>query len=440
MTTNSVNIRRNQNIFRLSVGIVRSIASVLARVVALIGVATAIAANLKTIRRASAIVLYPDGGFGHTLLGPDWLRRLHPGGGTLTLFATSYDRDRHNPLISQLWTTDRLIWIRQGFTLPRLGTIYDSLWSVRLFRALRRFLAWYVPKTPCYVGVDDLVEATPRPSWLAEASPFNSRYESRYYPLIWERPAPALHAGEPIRSRVARSLQNRCGSDFSRRCAFYIRHRGFANGEDTSSLNRVSPDLDAHLPAIRVLVRAGYQVLLTGDVEAPADTVADFAGGLADWRAAGVDRDAFRLFAGTEVDIHIGSQSGGSAYVNVTDMPALMLNGFAPGDALPRTTVSYKWLYDADGAVVGLDRLLGGTFYDHQLHGCTLVDNSPDEMAETVADFIAHCGERPFGVYPAELGIEAPWIRAANARLSPVWLRQHGDRLQPGRELRVADR
>jgi hypothetical protein len=198
--------------------------------------------------------------------------------------------------------------------------------------------------------------------------------------------------------------------------------------------------LDAYLPAIRVLVRAGYQVLLTGDVDAPEDMIADFAGGLADWPAAGVDREEFRLFAGTEVDIHIGSQSGGSAYVYVTDMPALMLNGFPPGDALPQTTVSYKWLHDPDGGLVGLDRLLGGTFYDHQLHGCSLLDNSPDEMAQTVADFIAHCGVRPFGVDPAELGIDAPWIRAANGRLSPVWLRQHGDRLQPGRQRRVADR
>jgi hypothetical protein len=43
-------------------------------------------------------------------------------------------------------------------------------------------------------------------------------------------------------------------------------------------------------------------------------------------------------------------------------------------------------------------------------------------MAETVADFIAHLGDRPYGVDPAALGIEAPWIRAANARLSPAWL------------------
>jgi hypothetical protein len=405
-----------------------SIGQALARIVASIGIITAIVANLGSIRRASAIALFPDGGFGHTIMAPDWLRRLHPGDATLTFFATSYDRDRHNLLVPQLWVSDRLVWVRQGFVLPKLGTIYDSPWSFRLFRVLKRFLAWYVPKTPCYLGVDDLVAATPRPSWLAAGSAFNSRYENRYYPLIQEKSAPALHVGEATRNRVARSLLNRCGSDFSRRCAFYVRYRGFAYGEDTSSLNRIAPELDAHLPAIRVLVRAGYQVLLTGDVDAPEDMIADFAGGVADWRAAGVDRDEFRLFAGTEVDIHIGSQSGGSAYVYVTDMPALMLNGFPPGDALPQTTVSYKWLHDPDGGLVGLSDMLGGMFFDHQLHGCHLVDNSPDEMAETVADFIANCGKRPFGIDHAELGIEAPWIRAANARLSPAWLKNYCNR------------
>jgi putative glycosyltransferase (TIGR04372 family) len=284
-----------------------------------------------------------------------------------------------------------------------------------------------------------MIAATPRPAWLSPRSNFNGRYESRYYPLIAASPAPPLHVGSEMRGVVSRALTNRFGTEFGRRCAFYVRYLKEFNDGDTSSLNRLSAPLEAYLPAVRVLNRRGFQVLLTGDALAPPGWADEMPGAVVDWRSAGVDPNAFRLFAGTEVDIHIGMQSGGSAFVCITDIPALMLNGFPPGDALPRTTVSYKWLYGEDGAVVGLDRLLSGTFYDHQLHGCRLVENSPEEMAETVEDFIAHCGERPYGVDPAELGIEAPWIRAANARLSPVWLRQHSDRLQAKRVRLVAD-
>src|SRR5262249_19621696 len=157
-----------------------------------------------------------------------------------------------------------------------------------------------------------------------------------------------------INGTVSSSIRNRFGSDFRHRCAFYIRGRGLANEADSSSLNRLSPTLDAHIPAIRRLNHAGYQVLLTGDLLPPLELVDELAGGLVDWRVAHVNRDAFSLFAGTEVDIHIGSLSGGSSFLFAADIPGLMLNAFAPGDALPRTTVSYKWLSQPDGVLVAL--------------------------------------------------------------------------------------
>jgi hypothetical protein len=59
-------------------------------------------------------------------------------------------------------------------------------------------------------------------------------------------------------------------------------------------------------------------------------------------------------------------------------------------------------------------------------------------MAEATADFIAHLGERPYGIDPAEIGIKADWIRGANARLSPVWLRHYRERAGIRHEQRVA--
>ncbi len=403
------------------------------RVLALASMLTTVLASLRTVRRTRAILLYPDYGFGHTISGPDWLRLLHPGEPSLTFFRTSHDRSRHNPLIRDLWGADRFIWIRIGVVLPRFGAVYDPAWSTRLFQALRRFLAWYVPKTPCYFWVDGLVAATARPAWLPLDNPFNSRYESRYYPLMERTPACALHVSDLLRCRVSKALKSKFGSDFPRRCAFYVRYRGFASEQDTSSINRMSPELDAYLPAFGVLNRAGYQILLTGDATVPPGMIAAMGGGLVDWRGAGVDEDAYRLFAGTEVDVHIGSLSGGSAFLLATDMAGLMLNAFAPGDALPKTTVSYKWLIHADGTLVGLEDLLSGKFYDHQLHDCRMIDNSPEEMAEIVGDFIRHLGERPYGIDPADLAINAAWIRAADARVSPVWLRQYGSRLRTAR-------
>lgn len=421
---------RMKSVKTLMSWIARNGATALARIVATTSLIAKIVVNLGRVRRARAILLMPDGGFGHTLSEPDWLRRLHPGGSNLVFFAAIHDGTRHNPLVASLWGEEWFIWTRKGIALPVLGAIYDPRFLDGLYRGAQRFLKWYVPATPTYFSVEDLETASPQPAWLAPDSAFNSRYERRYYPARHAQPAPPLRVGEPVRSLVLQRLRDRFGSDFPRRCSFYLRYQATGNDTDTSSLNRLSAPLDAYLPAIGILNRAGYQVLLTGDVVVPPRIVAACEGGLVDARAAGVDRDRFSLFAGTEVDLHIGSLSGGSAFVMVTDIPALMLNAFAPGDALPRTTVHYKWLYENNGTVASLADLLGGRFYDHQLHGCDLVDNTAEEMAEAVADFIAHLDKRPYGIDPAEIGIKADWIRAADARLSPVWLRRYRERSQ----------
>jgi hypothetical protein len=351
----------------------------------------------------------------------------------LTFFGTSYDHQRHNRKISELWGRNTFIWVRQGFVLPHFGTVYDSQWSYLIFSFFRRFILWYVPNTPCYSSVEGLLAGTPRPEWLDGNGPFEGRYESRYYPLIGAKPAPAVHVGSSIREAVSRKIKNGSGSDLPLRCALYLRRRGLEQAGDTSSVNRIMPDLAAHMPAIRLLNSAGYQVLLTGDVTASTDVIRELDGGLVDYLTANVEKDVFQLFAGTEVDMHIGTLSGGSSYVYATEIPALMLNGFAPGDGLPRTTVYYKWLFRDDGSMPALSELLGGAFYDHQLHGCRLVENSPEEIVEAVGDFVRNLSRpRPYGVDPIELGIDAPWLRAANARLSPPWLKKYNQSAESG--------
>jgi hypothetical protein len=414
---------------RTAIRAASTVVIMLSRIVAALSLFMALTVNIGAVRRARAILLVSNGGFGHTITGPDWLRRLHPGSGNLTFFAMNKADGRHNLLITELWGPSNFFWVRKGIALPILGSVYDADWLALIFHAAKRFLKWFVPNTPSYCSYDDLIAATPAPPWLASRHPFNQRYESRYYHLIQERPAPALHVGTSMRRDVTRALNDRFGTNFPRRCAFYIRYLTEPNSTDFSSINRLSAPLEDYLPAIRILNSYGFQVLLTGDLPAERSLIDKMAGAAVDWRAVGVDPDKFRIFAGTEVDLHIGSLSGGSAYVLVTDIPALMLNAFAPGDALPRTTVGYKWIYESDGSMASLDELLGGKFYDHQLHGCRMVDCSPEEMAEIVEDFIIHRGTFPHGVDPAELGIDAPWIRAANARISPVWLKQYHRRL-----------
>lgn len=349
------------------------------------------------------------------------MRRLYPGDYTLTVFGTI--PGRHNPVIADLWGRDRFLWIPTGMVVPRLGALADTPWAIEVFRRVHALFTRLFPGKTCHFSIYTLMDATPKPNWLEPGCYYEGRYESRYYHLIANEPAPALHLPAPIVATVIARLEERFSTTSRRRCAFYIRHKGLVVEEDLSSALRRSSSLDDHLPAIDVLVAAGYQVLLTGDVTAPPELVAAYGGAVVDWRASGTDRDTYMVFAGTEADIHIGNLSGGSAFLWVTDMPGLMLNAFPPGNAIPNATLHYKSVHGPDGRPVPLETQLSGLFSDIDTHGYVVETCSPQEMADVVSDFVAHChAHRPYGVDPADLGIDAPWIKGANARLSPIWL------------------
>ena len=397
------------------------LALALSRAFAVVSLTAIAIANLGKLWRSDVILFYPDGGFGHTLISPDWLRRLHPATRNLIFFGT-YPR-HHNLLVGALWKPLMFVWVWIGFRLPGGIDVVDVAWSYRIFAVFDRIVRKFAPKKICYFGLEGLMSATPRPHWLAAGSFFDMRHESRYYTTINTRPAQPIHVSKAVRRRVERQLADRFGTVYPRRCALYIRHRGAADGEDLSSFTRLSAPFEAYLPAVKVLNDAGYQVLVTGDTRVPMKTAADMKGGVVDWRSSGVEPDDFLIYAGTEADIHIGNLSGGSAYLYVTDIPGLMLNAFPFGDSLPKTTVHYKRLYETNGSLVAPDQLFTKFFFDHDCSGYRLEDASPDELAEVVRDFIEHChDQRPYGVDPSQIGLDAPWFRAADARLSPVWL------------------
>jgi hypothetical protein len=394
-----------------------------ARLIAVASLTTAVLANIGRMRRARVILLYPGGGFGHTIIAPDWLRRLHPEGPNLTFFAT-YPRGL-NRRIADIWGHDAVAWVRTGFRVPGQQAVTDVAWSYRLFGILDWMIRFLAPRKTCYYTLDALVQATPRAPGTVPGSLFESRYEGRYYALMRERPAPALHLGTATRTVVESRLRERFGNAFPRRCAFYIRYPAELN--DPTSASRRSPAVDAFLPSFRVLNAAGYQVLVTGDAVIPPEMIRLFQGGLVDWSSTGLDKDVFMLFAGLEVEAHIGNLSGGSAFLYISDIPGLMLNAWAIGDALPRTTVHYKRVCDLDGNLVPPKRLFTELFFDFEAPGYIVEDATPEDMATEVQDFIEHCRDhQPYGIDPAEIGIDAPWFQAANARLSPTWLKSFG--------------
>ncbi len=125
-------------------------ALMIARLIVVFGLIAAVLSNLGRIRRARAILLYPGGGFGHTVSGPDWLRRLHPEGPNLTFFGT-YPRG-HNRLIANIWGQDAIVWVQTGFRLPGGQPVTDVAWSYRLFGILDALIRRFAPRKPATIN------------------------------------------------------------------------------------------------------------------------------------------------------------------------------------------------------------------------------------------------------------------------------------------------
>jgi hypothetical protein len=407
--------------------LVYSVATFLMRILTGASLFWTIVTNLRTVAKADYIMLFPCGGFGHVLSAPDWLRRLDPAARTLTIFGRW--PGRQNAVAAELWGRERFLWTWSAIWLPRLGVIADSRWCDTLFYLAQRQLKRLWPKKRYFHAVASLVKATPRPSWIEPGSKYDSHYESRLGALRLDRPAPALHLGERRTKTVESALTRSVGNGHRRRCNLYLRSKA---GDVTNAL-RCSQPLNAYLPLIRYLVDLEYLVMITGDVEIKG-TILEGASNVVDWRRAGVSKDLFHVFCGTETDLHIGNLSGGSAYTYVSDIQSVMIDAMAIGDAYPKATVQYKRLLRPDGSLIPLSTMFKDYSLDFECLGCQVVDTSPLEMLEVVKDVVENgLGQIPYGVRPESLGFCAPILKSADARLSPVWVRgfaQAGDSAQ----------
>jgi hypothetical protein len=410
--------------------LVRSGAALLMRILTGASLFWTIVSNLRTIRSADCILLLPCGGFGHVLSAPDWLRRLDPSARALTIFGRW--PGRQNAIAAELWGRERFVWTWSAIRLPWLGVVADSEWCETLFRFAETQLKRLWPKKRYFSGVWGLVRATPRPSWVERGSKYARTYESRLYALRLDRPAPALHLGERRIETVERALTKNVGKGYRRRCNLYLRNK---TGDVTNML-RCSQPLTAYLPLIRYLIEQAYLVMITGDVEIRG-TVLDGAPGVVDWRRAGISKDLFHVFCGTETDLHIGNLSGGSAYTYVADIQTILIDAMAFGDAYPKATIQYKRLLRPDGSLVPLAALFKDYSLDFECRGCRIVDASALEMLEVVKDVVENGrGQMPYGVRAESLGLYAPILKSADARLSPVWVRGFPE---IGSELTVGD-
>ena len=373
----------------------------------------------SNLRAAKNIVLYPHGGFGHTLIAPDWIRRLYPDEVNVVLFGTW--EGRHNKSVPLIWK-GTLIMVPMSNFCPGIGLIADSEWSETLFQAVGTAMQFLWPEKRIIYFVYDMMDLSTRPDFISKDKFFASRMELYYYHLVVMREASKPELPQNIRSSISETILRVRPQNMPFSCNLYLRSKG-QNVNDLSDIRRNSSSIDKYLQTLRHLNAQGYQVLITGDIELPQHLRDEFSGAVIDWRDVEVSKDLYHLFAGLYTDILIGGLSGGSAYTHIADIPSLIVDGFSFGEAFPFSTVHYKRLRAADGTMVTPQDLMTKFFFDYDCEGYEIIDNTSEEILCAVRDWLPHAKSRKsWGIDPKALGVPCPWLNVSQARLSPTWL------------------
>ncbi len=238
-----------------------------------------------------------------------------------------------------------------------------------------------------------------------------------------------LKLPEPIRRNIHQKLVQARQGKPARLCMLYNKLE-----ENADSPRQGSP-LEAYLPAVRLLVARGYQVLLAGDKFLEGEALEAFNGMVVTAWSLEVDLDLFRLFTATEADILIGESGGGFMLPLVVGLPILALNYYPFGIGAPGTWVYPKRYTDLAGNFVPYERAIAEDlygYYDPDRPGpkplsIIPVCNSEEEITEAVSHFLEDL-ENPDGEAPGEelmkIVPEMSLFHIYGSRFSPSFIRR----------------
>ena len=247
-----------------------------------------------------------------------------------------------------------------------------------------------------------------------------------YFLLLTEVPAPAVRITPRWRDKLRRKLSRvpALSQNIRGICVLYLRQKGVTSQDITERVRNGSP-LEDYLPAVRLLNREGYQVLLTGDVELTPTLYREFGGMLADAKSLKIDERWFSLYALSEADIFVGENGGATHVPLINQIPCLILNVFPYFHGFPNSWMVYKTVRDQAGNLVHYDRIFSCHAFDYEIPGMTVHDNSSEEILQAVSSFLQDIqhGDQPDPNARVMARLpEHMRVRLTGARLSPAWL------------------
>lgn len=381
--------------------------------------------QFRNLRSADVVVVHTYGGFGHTITGPDVVRRLYHG--KRIVYVMLVQNRRHNPEVQHIWPDVDVVTLPLCLFVTNPGQLYEAA-ATWLVRGVCNWLHTGVllgrphddEQRDLYAQVPRAagLEKKDKPANMVKGHDFSIHYyhllratrhvQSPEYPARW-------HAAVCRRLNKVRSDWL---SDDCKVATLYLRQK--------DNDLRSGSQLTDYLPSVDCLVRRGYRVFLVGDVKIPRELTRNNY--VAGYRDAGVSRNVFRMYAALRADLCIAEPGGGIYLPNIRNIPCLVMNSFPFGFGLPNSWIHPKRLIDEAGQLVDWQRLFSEFALSYEFpSGIRVENNSSHDIQAAVAGFVDAVDSGQWESTLSAPPNQSEWSMLLHAQspICPTWFRAY---------------
>lgn len=289
---------------------------------------------LKINFKNKVIFLQPEGGFAHTILTPEVLKRIYKNLDWCVVFG--YDIKRHNFLTKKLYT-EHFYWLELSIPLKRISLI-DEKYKNLIFK----ILAYYLDlKKIKFLYYTDFISKYNN-LHLKEINPkFNKEgmlmHEYNAYKIFTENKivTKEIFSENFNNFYLNKNIRKKCGIGFKAK-----------NFKHNFSNERSSDDLNNYKKSFLWLVQQGWEIYLYGDkIEDIPKWFSEIESNIFYQKKSDLTHDEFNLKCGLICDCFIGPSSGASSWKYIFhSKPQLIIDSYPIGWGYFNSVVSFKFI------------------------------------------------------------------------------------------------
>jgi putative glycosyltransferase (TIGR04372 family) len=342
--------------------------------------------NANKIKKHQNLLIFNEGGFGHTITGMDIYCGLNKSRKLIIFF---HQGKRHNIELNKIWIDCEFIYIRRSLLeLNPWQSIFYFKW---IFNLVNLIFEGKLKIVQAY-GNQSLEKYELYESYIHQFKPMiptdvsidkDHLWTAYWYRSINEGNKKNFHLAEDAVNSFKKKLLEVTKSQ----CKFitlYFREKG----RDEEGL-RSGVDFDVLISAIKFIELSGYKILLMGD-RSVENCPIELRHNFIDYAQLSVKKEAFDILAPYVSEKFIGDPGGALFLPALYKKQMLVINCFPYGAAFSNSLILYKKIiHKRTGAICSIAEALSRFAWQYTIPNYVVVPNTKEELLQAVKIFLS---------------------------------------------------